>query len=433
MEFFGGKPLKGLILAAGMGTRLRPLTDTKPKPMLRIGGKPILEYVINTLKECNIENLVIVVGYQREQIMNYFETGFDFGVKIKYVTQENVGRTEDAILAAKDEFKNEEDFLIAHADFLVDKQMIERAIQNYLELKPGGTIAVTLVKEPQFYGIVSIDEDSQIRKIVEKPAPSTEPSMYAVAGVYVFKTKLFDVLEKSKTLDSAIQEMINAGDGVYSSIWEREWVKVRYPWDILNANRYILDKMLRGKGSFIAETARISGQAKIEGPVYIGENVIVRSGAVISGPTYIGSNSFVGTNSLIREYTTVGSNVIVGFGVELKNSVILDNTTIGRLSYIGDSIIGHGVEFGAGTQTWNIRPDHSPITMTIEEETIQVPSDKFGAVIGDSVAIGINVSIYPGKMIGSGALITPGAIINQNIPSKATVRVKQEIILEKQG
>jgi UDP-N-acetylglucosamine diphosphorylase/glucosamine-1-phosphate N-acetyltransferase len=418
--------MKALILAAGKGERLLPLTETRPKPMLRVGNKPLLQSVIENLRDCGLKEQIIVVSYKNEQIMNYFENGYDFDVNIKYVFQdEDTGRSEDAILAAEKLLKDEEDFLISHADFLVDKEMILRSIENYNRLKPEGIIAVTLVENPEFYGIVKISDEAEIQRIIEKPPAGKEPSNYAVAGIYIFKKSIFPVLKKPRSLDKAIQELINQGKQVYASVWEKEWVKVRYHWDLLKANEFYLKKLLQGKGSHISEEAKISNNATIVHPVWIEDGVKIQPGAVVNGPTFIDKNSFIGTNCLIRPYTTIGRNVVVGFGVEVKNSIVYDKTQVGRLSFIGDSIIGEKVEIGAGTQTLNIWFEHQKIKMTVKEELIEIPYEKFGTVIGDNSHIALNVSILPGKQIGPNSKIYPGVILDKNIPANSKVKIKQ--------
>lgn len=420
--------MKAVILAAGLGHRLRPLTETRPKPMLEIAGKPLLQYVIEGLRENQIKDILIVVGYKREIIENYFEFGDKFDVKIDYVLQEKPLGVEDAILKTEQKL-DEEELLVIHADILADPELISRTIETFRELDAGATISATLVENPQFYGVVVFSENSRLDYIVEKPKLGVVPSKYAVAGVYVFKKNIFNFLKSEKTLDAAIRKLARTGK-VYVSVWEKEWVEIRYPWDILRANRLVLSKMLKGKGSFIAETATIENNTKIEGPVWIADNVKIRSGSTVKGPCFIGENSYIGNNALIREYVSIGKDVIVGFGVEVKNSVIFDSTKVGRLSFIGDSILGENVDVGAGTQTWNVSPRLQPIYMDVNEKRVKVPMEKFGAVIGDNAHISINVSILPGKIIGTNVDISPGVIIDRNVPSNTEVHAKQEIIIK---
>ncbi|TFF86950.1 MAG: hypothetical protein EU551_00070 [Promethearchaeota archaeon] len=411
--------MKVLILAAGIGTRLSPLTECTAKPMINIAGKPALEWVINNLKEANLNDIYIVVQYQKDEIINYFGNGFNFDIKISYLEQKKP-RVENAILTAKEIFKEEDYFLIVHADIFSDPEMIKRTIKTHKEMNSDATISVTLVDNPHLYGVAKIDSDARITNLIEKPKQAE--SNYAVSGVYIFKPEIFDILEKDKYLDQAIQELIDNGGEVYASVYEKDWVEITYPWDILTANQFILDRGLFRTGSYVSNSTKISSIAKVEGPVYLGDNVIIRPGAVVQGPCIIQDNSIIGTNALVREYSTIGKNVVVGFGVEIKNSIIFDNTSIGRLSYVGDSVIGKNVEFGAGTQTWNISHKNS-IKMKIKNEEIEVPRKKFGAIIGDNAFIGINVSIFPGKLIGCNSIISAGVNVEENVESNVLMKV----------
>ncbi len=419
--------LKAVILAGGSGRRLWPLTETIPKPMLPLGGKPTLEHVINNLKSAGFKEIIIVVGYMKDQIIDYFGNGYDWGVSIEYAEQSQKESVESAILSTKDLLKDASSFLVAHADVLANPEIVTRTIETHKDLQSDLTITVTLVENPSLYGVVVIDEEARIKEIIEKPERGTEPSNFASAGLYVCPIELLKVISTTKTLDQAIQHFIDRKRRVYACVWEKDWCEITYPWDIISANQFILNRLLKGKGSFIAETADISGRVKIEGSVYIGENVVIRPGATLVGPIYIGDNTYIGSNTLLRSYCSIGNNVKIGFGVEIKNSIIFDNTSVGRLSYIGDSVIGRHVEFGAGTQTWNIMPGKGPIFMSFNDYQVQVPREKFGAIIGDETFIGINVSIFPGVKIGYKSIIAPGVILEKNVESKVSVMVKQSL------
>ncbi|MHA1379440.1 MAG: bifunctional sugar-1-phosphate nucleotidylyltransferase/acetyltransferase [Candidatus Helarchaeota archaeon] len=429
--------MKTLILAAGEGKRLRPLTETMPKPMLLIAGKPTLQHVIENLKKTGLNDFIIVVGFLKEQIMDYFGTGFDFGVKIKYIEQPKPEGPEDAVLVARSELENESEFLIAHADIFTDPEMIKRTIETYEKLKPEATISVTLVDNPSLYGMVAIDEEARIQRIVEKPKEGESPSNFAVAGIYIFKSDIFEHLEKTKHFDSAIQSIITENGNTYSSVWEKEWVEIRYPWDILRANEFVLKRELEGKGSFISESADISDVARITGPVYISENATVKAGAEIVGPCFIDKGVYVGTNSLVRQYSSIGRNARLGFGTEIKNSVIFPETKVGRLCFIGDSIIGKNVGLSSSVQVSNfpsvkeVGLDVPKIIMNFKNESIVVPLEKFGAIIGNGALLGNNVSINPGRKIGRKSIILPGCVIETDVPSDTMVSVKQSLEYKK--
>lgn len=421
------KYLKALVLAGGLGRRLWPLTETIPKPMLPLGGKPTLEHVLLNLKEAGLTDIIIVVGYMKDQIIDYFGTGYDWGITIEYVEQEQMENVEAAMLAAEGFLQDEPNFFVAHADFLANPEIITRTLETHKNLRSDLTITVNLVDNPSLFGIAMIDAEARIKKIVEKPPKGTEPSNFAVSGLYIYPHEIFQMLRSKKVLDQAIQQFINDKKRVFASVWEKDWSEITYPWDIIPANKFVLDNLMKGKGSFIAETADIAGGVKIEGPVFIGHNVVIRPGSTLIGPIYIGNDTYIGTNTLLRKYCSIGNNVTIGFGVEVKNSIIFDNTRVGRLSYIGDSIIGRNVEFGAGTQTWNILPHHAPLYMTFNDQQVQVPREKFGAIIGDDSFIGINISILPGMRIGYKSVISPGVVVDKDIESKVWVKAKQTL------
>ncbi|MFX1294677.1 MAG: bifunctional sugar-1-phosphate nucleotidylyltransferase/acetyltransferase [Promethearchaeota archaeon] len=423
--------MKALVLAGGTGSRLWPLTETIPKPMIPLGGKPTLEHVINNLKDAGFKDIIIVVGYLKDQIIDYFGTGYDWGLNIEYVEQKKMDSVEAAILSAEEKLKDAPSFLVAHADFLADAEIITRTLQTSKQLHSDLTITVHLVENPSLYGVAVIDEEARIKKIIEKPKKGTEPSKFAICGLYIYPNEIFKTIKTSKILDHAIQQFVNEKKRVYACVWEKDWYEITYPWDIIRANNFVLDKLLTGKGSFIAETAKISGCVNTVGPLFIGENVVIHPGATLIGPLYIGKNTSIGNNTLLRNYCSIGNNVKIGFGVEVKESIIFDKTSVGRLSYIGDSIIGHHVEFGAGTQTWNIMPGKTPISMTFNEHQIQIPRKKFGAIIGPYTFIGINVSIYPGKKIGYKSIISPGVIIENDIESNVSVVAKQPLEIKR--
>ncbi|MHC1592403.1 MAG: bifunctional sugar-1-phosphate nucleotidylyltransferase/acetyltransferase [Candidatus Helarchaeales archaeon] len=421
--------MKTLILAGGEGRRLRPLTQNCPKPMLMIAGKPTLEHVIENLKASGLNEFYVVVGYLGDQIREYFGTGYDFGCKIEYIQQEKPENIEAAILCAKNELKDEETFMITHADFFAEPEIIQRCIETHETNEADATISVTLVENPSLYGIVKMDAEARIQCIVEKPKAGTQPSNFAASGVYIFKPEIFDILAEKKELDHAILSIIKRGGTVYSSVWEKDWVEIRYPWDLLKANSFVLNKKLLKNGSFIAKSAEISEKATISGPVYISDGVIIKSGAALQGPVYVGQNAYIGNNSLIRLNSSIGKNVMIGFGVEIRNSIIFSGTEIGRISFIGDSIIGQNVEFRAGVQTSNLpifkksRGEHE-IMVKVDEEYLPVPLEKFGTLIGNNTLLCNNVSIHAGKTIGNDCVILPNTTIDVDIPPNKLVNEK---------
>ena len=398
--------------------------------MLMIAGRPVLQYIIESLKENDIKDIVIVSGHGRDEIINHFQHGADLGVKIRYVIQHEQKGVEHAILTAKEEVSNEDEFLLINGDVMVEPEMVERTLNNHNTMDAFATMLVTLVSNPEQFGTVKIGSNGIVEKLVEKGGPDRYVSNYAVAGVSVFNQEIIPLLEKHKTMELAIEEIISKKSMVAATVWEKEWAEFTWPWDILKANKIVMDRELRGKGSFIAETVELHKNVVLEGPVFIDEDCIIRPGTTLRGPLHIGEGVYIGNNSLIRDYSSLCNGVHIGYAVEVRNSMIFDGVNVGRMTYLADSIVGANTCIEAGAQTWNWRPGNKPLFLSVGEDKVKVPDSKFGAIIGDNVVIGINSSIYPATRIGQGSTIAPGCIISEDIPPMRDVSVKQKLVIK---
>ena len=419
--------MKALVLTAGEGQRLRPLTTNRSKSMLMIAGKPVLQYIINSLIENNIKDIVIVVGHGREELIDHFQMGGDLGVRIRYMIQHKQEGVEHAILTAKEELEGEENFLLVNGDVLVESEMVTRTLSNHKSMGGDITMLVTLVSNPEQFGTVKLGPNGIVEKLVEKGGPERYVSNYAVAGVSIFCTEILPLLEKHGAMEPAFEEFIASGKQVSATVWEREWAEFTWPWDILNANSIVMDRLLKGKGSYISESANIHPSVVIEGPVYIDEGTVVRGNTTLRGPIYIGKNVFIGNNSLIRDYSCLCDGVKIGYAVEMRNSMVFERVNVGRMTYLADSIIGADTCIEAGAQLWNWRPGKEPLYLKQDGEKVQIPMDKFGAIVGDNVVIGVNVSIYPAIRIGENSMISAGCVIEGDIPPRSQVKLKQKL------
>jgi UDP-N-acetylglucosamine diphosphorylase/glucosamine-1-phosphate N-acetyltransferase len=421
--------MKALVLTAGLGKRLSPLTSNRSKAMLMIAGRPVIDYIFESLLENDIDDVVIVVGHGREELIDHFQHGVNMGLQVRYVIQHEQKGVEHAILSARGELDSEEQFLLVNGDVLVEPEMVTRTISNYKTMDASVAMLVTLVSTPEQYGTVKIGKNGAVEKLVEKGGPDRYVSNYAVAGVSVFRNEIFSMLEKYGTMENAIEHMIADKHSVTACVWEREWAEFTWPWDILKANRMVMDRILKGKGSYIAETADVHDSAVLEGPIYIDEGVVIRPHVSIKGPVYIGKRVFIGNNSLVRDYSSLCDDVHIGYAVEIRNSMIFDKVNVGRMTYIADSLIGANSCIEAGVQLWNWRPGTKPLYLEDDGNRVKIPMSKFGAIIGDQVVIGVNASIYPGRRIGEGSSIAPGCIIDRDIPPLSDVSVKQDLII----
>jgi bifunctional UDP-N-acetylglucosamine pyrophosphorylase/glucosamine-1-phosphate N-acetyltransferase len=416
--------MKAIILTAGEGTRMRPLTVTKPKTMLQVGGKPILQYNVESLRDAGIKDITLVVGYREEVIKDHFRNGTDFGVNINYVTQKERLGTAHAIGSTRGIVKGS--FIILNGDIIVDPILIEDLITKYQTENARSVLVLTEVDDPSSFGVVEIDED-RITNIIEKPEPGKAPSNLINAGIYLFDDQIFEAIEKTEKsqrgeyeiTDSLLIQMKN-GEKVLGLRSKNNWIDIGRPWELLDVNEHFLKDL----------KTDIQGELEegviIHGPVFIGKNTIVRSGTYIMGPVYIGENCDIGPNTLLRKYTSLGNNVSSGNAVEIKNSIIMDHTNINHLTYVGDSIIGSKCNIAAGTNIANLRFDDGNVKIRVKGDKIDSGRRKMGVVFGDGVKTGINSSFNPGVKIGVNSRIGAGAIVSKDLESNKVLIPLQE-------
>ena len=416
--------MKGVLLTAGEGTRMRPLTLTRPKTMLQVGGKPILQYNLEALRDAGIKDIIMVVGYKKEAIEDYFGNGSSFGVNINYIIQEKRLGTAHAINSVHEMIDDE--FIVLNGDIIVDPELIVDLIAKYKSEEASSILMLTEVEDPSSFGVVEI-ENGIIKNIVEKPAPGEAPSNLINAGIYLFDKTIFDAIDKTEkskrgeyeiTDSLKIQMSENKIVGGLKS--DHKWIDVGRPWELLNVNEHFISEMEEDIQGEIEEGVTIHGK------VVLGKNSIIRSGTYILGPVFIGEGCDIGPNSYLRKYTYLGNNVNVGNAVEIKNSIIMDGTNVNHLSYVGDSVIGANCNVAAGTNIANLRFDNKNVKMKIKGEKFDCGVRKLGAVFGDNVKTGINSSFNPGVKVGINSAVGSGTIIYEDIPSNTLVLVKQE-------
>ena len=390
--------MKAVILAAGEGSRMRPLTYTRPKVMLPIANKPILEHLLVEVAAAGIREFVLVVGYHDEQVRDYFGNGEKWGVKIDYLTQRQRLGTADAIKRLEGMVSG--NFLVLNGDVVAGKEDILSLVG-----KKNNTIGVIEVEDVTALGVVEVS-DGRVTGIYEKM--TSPPSNLANAGMYVFTPEIFDAIARTQKsprgeyeITESLQLIIDGGQTVaYHELGY--WLDCSYPWDLLLANEALL---ARAQPRQLGE---IEDNVVIKGAVAVGENTIIRSGCYIEGPVAIGRDCDIGPNCYIRPATAIGDGCHIGAAVEIKGSIIMAGTKIPHHNYVGDSVIGSGCNFGSGTKIANLRLDKKDVLVS----GIKTGRRKLGAIIGDNVEIGINASINVGSVIGSNTVIGPGAVVD---------------------
>ncbi|MBC7096625.1 MAG: NTP transferase domain-containing protein [Methanobacteriales archaeon] len=420
--------MQAVILTAGEGTRMRPLTLTRPKTMLPIAGKPILQYNIEALRENGIKDILMITGYHESKVKEYFKNGDKFNVNIRYHTQKEQLGTANAIKYARKHVEDE--FIVLNGDIITEPATITDLLSHHK--KADTTIVLREVEDPSQFGVVKLKEDN-IKDIIEKPPADKAPSNLINTGIYLFNHKIFDYIEKTKKsprgeyeITDSIKMQIKDNLTIKGIISKRRWIDVGKPWELLEANETLL------KGVEEDIKGEIEDNVTIHGPIILGEGSIIRSGTYIIGPVYIGKNCDIGPNSYIRANTSIGDNVSIGNAVEIKNSIIMDKTNINHLSYVGDSVIGENCNLGAGTNIANLRFDNNHVKMTIKGEKMDTGRRKMGVIFADNVKTGVNSSFNPGIKVGVGSRIGPGSIISHDIPSNRLVITNQEHIIKKE-
>jgi UDP-N-acetylglucosamine diphosphorylase/glucosamine-1-phosphate N-acetyltransferase len=393
--------LKAVILAAGEGRRMRPLTATRPKVMLPIAGKPILEHLLIEVKAAGITDFVFVVGYCDKQVRSYFGEGKKWGVKIAYSEQRKQLGNADAIHMVEGIVNGS--FLMVNGDVIINRADIKQLIKSTAD-----TMSVFEVKDPTGLGIVEISKDKVISVHEKTQRP---PSLMANAGMYLFTPEIFKAIEKTEKsprgeyeITDSLKILMHKKTGLrYHQL--KSWQDFSYPWDLLRANETMMQALKPQHLGTIEESVFIKGM------VVIGENTVVKSGTYIEGPVIIGEDCRIGPNCYIRPSTTIGNNCHIGASVEIKNSIIMNDSDIPHLNYVGDSVIGEGCNLGAGTKIANLRLDEKNISVA----GVDTRRHKLGAIIGDNVKTGINASINVGTVIGDNTFIGPGVVARGNI------------------
>ncbi|HHQ44573.1 MAG TPA: glucose-1-phosphate thymidylyltransferase [Candidatus Altiarchaeales archaeon] len=406
--------MDAVILAAGEGTRLRPLTSTRPKPMLPIAGKPILEWDLEALDCVGVKNVHIIVGYMGEDIRDYFGKKFR-RMNITYLTQAEQLGTGHAVNVAKGKVRGE--FIVMNGDVFVTRKFMSTLLEQHKKKKSTASMSCVEVVHPENFGVVEVSR-GKVKSLTEKPArPKTN---LVNAGVYVFSQNIFKMLDSVKKssrgeieLTDALKKLIKEGE-LYGFKCGGQWIDIGLPWNLLDANEIIMKSIRLLK----SRKAKIEKNATLKGGVAVGEGTLVKSGAYIEGPVYVGKNCVIGPNCHIRAHTAIMDDCRIGNAVEVKNSIIMSKTHVGHLSYLGDSIIGENCNFGAGTKVANLRFDDSEVMIEVKQNLVKSGRRKFGCIMGDGVKTGINVSIMPGRSIYPGARVDAGSLVKNSIYSE---------------
>ncbi len=404
--------MKAIILAAGEGLRCRPLTLTRSKVMLPIANRPILEHVINSLEKNGISEIILVVGYEKERIMDYFEDGLNFGVKITYVEQKAQLGTAHAIEQAK-KFIGPEDseFLVLNGDNMVEPKTIADLLNNY---EGDASLLTVRMEDTAGYGVV-LKERKKVTQILEKRPGDV--SRIVNTGIYVFTPQIFEIIEKTPisengeyAITDTLQIMIDEGKDITAVPTESKWIDAVHAWDLLKANAIVLNS---------SKNLKVEGEVEegvvIRGKVAIGKNTKIRSGTYIVGPAVIGDNCDIGPNVVILPSTTIGNNVSIRSFTEIQNSIIMNDCRIYSHGQISNSVIGSNNTIGSGFFV----EEKEGLAINMNGMLHRAP--RLGTIFGDDNRIGNSVLVKAGVTIAVDCQVESGVTVYRNLSRHSVV------------
>ena len=417
------RAMEAIVLAAGKGIRLNPITYTRPKHLIPIGGRPILERLLLSIRDAGLRRIILVVHYKADMIKEYFRDGKSLGLDIEYVYQPELRGTADAV-GVTEEHVSDDEFLIINGDLLVSTDAIRKVLRSYRE-KSNAHLTVVHVDHPERYGVVKI-KDSRIIDIMEKPRPEVARNYPINAGIYIFNREIFRAVKKTKVsprgereITDSIRLLIREGTRISPiQINRREWMDIGRPQDLLEANRRVMN------GLEPSIEGSIEDDVQLIGSVVIAEGARIGSGSRIEGPVIIGEDSDIGSNCYIRAFSSIGREVKIGCSCKVGNSIIMDETDIRGSSHIEDCVIGRGCTFGSGTLTMNKRLSSIHLEEPIRGIRKNLDREASGVFVGDYVRTGEKVILMPGVRIGCNSSIGPYMIVSENVPSDTVLEMK---------
>jgi bifunctional UDP-N-acetylglucosamine pyrophosphorylase/glucosamine-1-phosphate N-acetyltransferase len=389
-----------IVLAAGEGKRMRPLTANRPKVLLPAGPEPLLHRLIRQLAAAGVRDLVVVTHHKAEQVRASVGDGSRWGASVQYADQGAARGTGHAVAAAKP--PHDEPFLILNGDVFLRDADVRRVVES-----GPGSLAAAHVERPQAYGVLELREGRAVRVVEKSAAP---PTNLANAGVYHAPAgfaRLVEALSPSPRGELELTDALQASfeERPWKVVEVQDWLDVGRPWDLLAAAERALAEWPETR------EGTIEAGATLHGKVIVAPGATIKAGAYVEGPVYVGPNATVGPNCYLRPNTVLLEGAKVGNACEIKASLLMAGAHAAHLSYVGDSVLGERANLGAGTLVANLRHDGKPIKVTHLGERVETGRRKLGVVLGDDVHTGINTTLNLGVMLPAGDSTMPGEVV----------------------
>ena len=329
--------MKGLILAGGHGTRLRPLTHTGPKQLIPLANKPNILYCLDDLREAGITDIGVILGdLMPEKVQELLGDGSAHGVRITYVVQGFPAGIAHAIRCAES-FIGDEPFCVYLGDNVL-KGGIRPMVREFEEHGYDAEVMLCHVPSPEKFGVAELDPKGHILSLVEKPkAPKSD---LALVGIYLLRKNIFPIIRSLKPswrneleITEALDDLRSQGRSIKAHVVTGWWKDTGKPEDILEANHLLLEDIEHGIEGTVEPGARV------EGRVRIGARSVVKSGSVIRGPAVIGRDCVIGPETYIGPYTSIGDGSRL-VGADIESSIVIGEAIIETRHKIVNSLIG---------------------------------------------------------------------------------------------
>jgi len=374
--------VKAVIMAGGEGTRLRPLTSNVPKPLLPLVNKPMMEHIVELLRQHGIEDIVVTLAFMANSIRNYFGDGSEFGVNMVYATEESPLGTAGSVRNAMEHLS--ERFVVISGDVLTDIDL-SRIIADHERNAALATIGLAHVENPLEFGIVITREDGRIERFLEKPTWGQVFSDTINTGIFVLEPEIFDDIEPDRPVDfsgEVFPKLLADDKALFGAVVDGYWEDVGTLDAYVRAHKDILDGKVR---------VRVPGFELTEG-VWIGEGADLHPEARIQGPSVIGDNCRIEAGATIGPYGVLGTNVRVRSEARLERAVVHDNAYLGEAVRLRGTVVGRSCDLRKGVRA---------------EEGVVLGDECF---IGEEALLSTGVKIYPFKTVEAGAIVNTSIV-----------------------
>ncbi|HTE74454.1 MAG TPA: mannose-1-phosphate guanyltransferase [Actinomycetes bacterium] len=375
--------MKAVVMAGGEGTRLRPMTASMPKPLLPIVNKPIMEHVLRLLARHGFSETVVTVQFLASLVRNYFGDGEEFGMRLRYATEETPLGTAGSVKNAE-HLLRDDTFVVISGDALTDFDLTD-LVKFHHDKGALVTVCLTRVPDPLEFGITIVDDDHRVQRFLEKPTWGQVFSDTVNTGIYVMEPEVFDHVPVGEVVDwsgDVFPRLVEMGEPIYGYVAEGYWEDVGTH-----------DSYVRAQADVLSGKVEVELDAfEVSPGVWVAEGADVHPEAVLKGPLYVGDYAKVEAGVELREYTVLGSNVVAKSGAFLHRAVVHDNVFIGPQTNLRACVVGKNTDIMRGARL---------------EEGVVVGDE---CVVGEEAIVTTGVRIYPFKTVEAGAVVSSDVI-----------------------